>query len=342
VELFKRLQRALEVARERAERARIDAAERAQCETLVQAHAPEIERVEGQLKRVLATLRANTPEGQDEDHAHVTLTERIEELDYLERREGELRLDPRWARLHDDERLDPAIEAESLFDLGVYDSALRDLTEEISRHDRRLGELDHLLADDPGSGVARAREYELEVVQKLTGAKRARDRLALLAGLLDEAERRFRQENQPDVLRHASRYLETITDGSYVRLDYSEEEGEGLLVQPAGRQEPVRVGPPISRGARDQIYLCLRLGLLDHLDEGRARLPLILDEALVHWDRSRRASVYPLLRKVGEKRQVILLTCHEPLAQEAEEQLQTRRIELAATRRPEGSVFETP
>lgn len=330
-ELFKRLQRGLDVARERAERARVDAAERAQCETLVQAHAPAMDRVAEHLGRVLATLRANTGEGQDEDHAHVAVTQRIEELAYLDRREGELRLDPRWTRLHQDERLDPEIEAEALFDLGAHDAKLRELAEEISRHDRRLGELDHLLADDPGSGVARAREYELDVSHRLTEVKRARDRLALLARLLDEAERQFRQENQPDVLRNASRYLAMVTDGRYVRLDYSEDDDEGLLVQPAGRDEPVRVGAPISRGARDQIYLCLRLGLLDHLDEARARLPLILDEALVHWDSSRRAPVYPLLREVSERRQVILLTCHEPLAREAEELLQTRRIELTGS-----------
>ena len=56
----------------------------------------------------------------------------------------------------------------------------------------------------------------------------------------------------------------------------------------AERGESVPVGAPLSRGTREQIYLCLRLGTLDYLDRGRESLPLLLDEALVHWDAKRR------------------------------------------------------
>ena len=64
------------------------------------------------------------------------------------------------------------------------------------------------------------------------------------------------------------------------------------------------------------------------MDEHRESLPLILDEVLVHWDAERRAALYPLLAKVAERRQVILLTCHAHLAEEHRHALKGRVIEL--------------
>ena len=72
--------------------------------------------------------------------------------------------------------------------------------------------------------------------------------------------------------------------------------------------------PPLSRGTLDQIFLCLRLGLLDHLDQGRERLPLILDDALLRTDDARRREIYPLLAEVSRQRQVFLLTCQDWIA----------------------------
>ena len=143
-------------------------------------------------------------------------------------------------------------------------------------------------------------------------------------------KRRHREANQPDVLRRASEYLTVISGGRYGRLDYPHgEEGE-LHVESAERGESVPVGAPLSRGTREQVYLCLRLGTLDYLDHGRESLPLILDEALVHWDAKRRRELYPVLRKVAERRQVVLFTCHAELAQEARAALDLAYIDLGA------------
>ena len=130
------------------------------------------------------------------------------------------------------------------------------------------------------------------------------------------------------MLRRASAYLRRVTDGRYTRLDYQASPTGGLLVSLAERAEPVPVGHPISRGTLDQIHLCLRLGLLDHLDEERETLPLVLDDALLRMDDVRRPEVYGLLTHVAQRRQIFFLTCHRNIAAEAERALKARRVDL--------------
>jgi uncharacterized protein YhaN len=200
-----------------------------------------------------------------------------------------------------------------------------DCDRELAETNTRLGEIKNLLSSDPGSRQARIGDRLREAEDRLAGLRRERDRLALLESILVHAERRFREEHQPPVLLRASAYLERATAGRWGRLDF---EAGGLLVSGSGRDEPVPAGSPLSRGTLDQIFLCLRLGLLDHLDEGRERLPLVLDDALLRMDALRRAAVYPLLAEISQRRQVFLLTCQEWIAAEAEQALKLRRIAL--------------
>jgi uncharacterized protein YhaN len=76
------------------------------------------------------------------------------------------------------------------------------------------------------------------------------------------------------------------------------------------------VESPLSTGTREQVYLALRLAIVDHLDEGKETLPLLLDEILVNWDPERRQRVLDLLVELSRSRQIFLFTCHPHLAEE--------------------------
>ncbi len=66
----------------------------------------------------------------------------------------------------------------------------------------------------------------------------------------------------------------------------------------------------LSVGARDQIYLSLRLALIDFLS-GTSTLPIICDEPFASSDDVRFYSGMDLLLAESTKRQIIILTCHE-------------------------------
>jgi uncharacterized protein YhaN len=335
VELASLLRSALAEARERAVQVERDRVERAQAERELASHRPVLERKRTHLARLERVLRANAPRSAELAAAYRDVRERGAGERFVRERERELRLDPRYERLGELGYGDEPSEA----DLDVErrdaerEAELTALEERIGHARERLGELGSRLGADPGSRQARARDEVVALETELAELERERDRLALLESIVSAAEREFRDAHQTDVLRRASAYLTRVTGGRYSRLDIDEgpDPDGGLLVTCAEREEPILVGPPLSRGTLDQIFLCLRVGLLDHLDEARERLPLVLDDALVRCDRGRRAEIYRLLADVSRERQVFLLTCHDHLADEACRELAGDQQELFTT-----------
>jgi len=144
-----------------------------------------------------------------------------------------------------------------------------------------------------------------------------RDRKWVLARLLREADRRFREEHQPDLMRRASAYLAHLTGGRYDRILAEEDEDADLFrISGPGLAGPIPLRHPISTGTLEQAYLSLRLAIVDHLDAGPDRLPLFIDEVFVNWDEERRARGLELVGSIARTRQVFVFTCHPPLADE--------------------------
>ena len=144
-----------------------------------------------------------------------------------------------------------------------------------------------------------------------------RDRRWLLAQLLKEADRRFREEHQPDVLRRAGEHFRHLTHGRYDRLVVEESAGsERFQLVGPGQSAPVPLASPVSRGTLEQAYLALRLAIVDHLDQGVERLPLFLDEVLVNWDAARRIRGVARLADLAAGRQLFVFTCHADIADE--------------------------
>jgi uncharacterized protein YhaN len=191
-------------------------------------------------------------------------------------------------------------------------------------------EIENLLKRSETLARDAAHLRELETVDAVDGElassneqsahlERERDRKWVLAKLLREADRRFREEHQPDLLRRAGSYLRHLTGGRYERLVVDERDGADLFkVVGPGLPAPVALAPPVSTGTLEQAYLSLRLAIVDHLDQGAELLPLFIDEVFVNWDQERRARGLEVMARISEQRQVFVFTCHEGLAAELE------------------------
>lgn len=104
------------------------------------------------------------------------------------------------------------------------------------------------------------------------------------------------------VNRKASEIFAEITDGKYAGLSYDREKGfrvwDGMRQIPAER---------LSRGTLEQIWFAFRMAGAQALQE--EPMPIILDETFAFYDDKRTQSALKWLR--GQKKQVIIFTCHD-------------------------------
>jgi uncharacterized protein YhaN len=84
----------------------------------------------------------------------------------------------------------------------------------------------------------------------------------------------------------------------------------------------------LSQGTSDQLYLCLRLALLDVLTADR-KAPLFLDEPFAHLDDHRRRNMLSLLSGAARDRQIVLFTCWAHYDQIAEKVIVLERTPVA-------------
>jgi hypothetical protein len=171
----------------------------------------------------------------------------------------------------------------------------------------RLNEQLSLLAEDR---QLPARQFELGLVERQMHDSIERWQvLALCHGVLERMRAVYETERQPETLREASEYLARMTGGQYRRVWTPLTENVLFVEDAAGKSLPVEV---LSRGSREQLFLCLRLALCSLYARRGADLPLVLDDVLVNFDAQRTKAAAAVLRDFAASgRQVLVFTCHE-------------------------------
>ena len=250
--------------------------------------------------------------------------------------------------------LDEVAKAETQFaiqeeDLAKYDAAenrdavarleaeLEEIEAELRRVEQRRAVVGRELESLGADGARDAVKLELSRVDGELRAAKERWHAATLAGRAFAGMRAdVERTRQPAVLAAAGRYLEQLTGGRYRRV-WSPLGERTLLVEDAAG---TALAPDaLSGGTREQLYLAIRLGLMDHVAEadetaGGAvidgngldlRPPVVLDDVLVNFDQLRTEAALDTLRTfcaeetradgtVRPARQVLFFTCHLHLA----------------------------
>lgn len=170
-------------------------------------------------------------------------------------------------------------------------------------------------------------ESRINVLEdELERACEKRDRLVLLSEVIKFADQKFKEENQPQVLRNAGKYFNIITGGKYGDIYLEEEDGGNIImVKEAAQIIPRRVVDTFSKGTLNQLYLSLRMALIDYLDKDKEALPVCFDELLVNWDDKRLNNSLELIKEWSENRQIFIFTCHDWMADKIESFLGVKR-----------------
>ncbi|HSG70161.1 MAG TPA: hypothetical protein VLA12_07090, partial [Planctomycetaceae bacterium] len=129
---------------------------------------------------------------------------------------------------------------------------------------------------------------------------------------MTEFKTKLEQEQRPETLQRAERYFRQLTGSRYHRLWAPLGELDVHVEDHAGLTKSLN---ELSGGTREQLLLALRLSLMEELREKGMKLPFILDDILVNFDESRiRAAMDTLIQFAAGGTEVILLTCHQHLA----------------------------
>jgi len=122
---------------------------------------------------------------------------------------------------------------------------------------------------------------------------------------LSDAAAQLQRRFAPRISQRAQALFGKLTGGRYTRLTL----GDDLSVHAGAQQEDtLRSALWRSDGTMDQLYLCVRLAVAEELTP---QAPLILDDALVRFDRQRLEQAMAVLKEAAESKQVILFTCQD-------------------------------
>ena len=152
---------------------------------------------------------------------------------------------------------------------------------------------------------------ELNVREQLRGRMRAAaERYLVLAAarvILDRAVERAERERQPELLNRASVYINKFTCGAYTRVYNSAREN---LLKLASPDFPDGKTPnQLSRGTREQLFLALRMALIDSSAAEGEALPVVFDDVFVNFDNDRRKAAQETLEEFAADKQLIIFEC---------------------------------
>ena len=143
-------------------------------------------------------------------------------------------------------------------------------------------------------------EEKQEEIQEL---KKQEEIIMLTMQNLDEAYEEMKTTITPKFTNNLSDTIQEISNKKYSKVTISDT--NGMVVENA-RGEYIEAGK-LSTGTIDQLYLGLRLSMID--DISKETLPIILDETFAYFDNNRLENALSFLAKTLKNHQAIILTC---------------------------------
>jgi uncharacterized protein YhaN len=200
------------------------------------------------------------------------------------------------------------------------EESYKEVCHQVGRLEQGLQSLEQ---DERAAEAAAEAEQQLSKIKSFT---RTFVRKKLAAELLLREIRRYREANQGPVISRASQLFCRLTLGQHERLQIGfSADDEPVLLCIDAEQRQVQVDA-LSDGARDQLYLALRLASLERFAEHREPLPLLLDDVLIHFDDDRARAALQVLGEFASTTQVLFFTHHTRLLELARDAVAPDRL----------------
>ncbi len=140
---------------------------------------------------------------------------------------------------------------------------------------------------------------------KMLTLKKLEKSMELAKNVLSTCYENMKNSVTPKFTQNLSENIFEITNGKYKNVVLND--NDGLLVElENGNYE---MASKLSVGTIDQLYLSLRLSLVEELSE--EKMPIILDEVFAYYDSNRLKNALKYICEKFKEHQIIILTCTE-------------------------------
>lgn len=189
--------------------------------------------------------------------------------------------------------------------LSELGQRLNELIKEVSSCRKRLASVEHEInLLEEGTGYSRLLQEFQEKKADLREYVMKWSKFTLGRESLKKTIDHYQQTKMPNVIALAEENFSVLTEGIYHTIRVSNETIE------VERKDGVRFqAVELSQGTKEQLYISIRFALVRSFRD-IYKLPLLIDDGAVNFDRDRTNAFQKLLRTMEKEHQIILFTCH--------------------------------
>lgn len=193
--------------------------------------------------------------------------------------------------------------------LGELDSQLEEIGEKSAGMNQKIGELNVEIEQISSGNDLLIKQTEAELLkQQLRDFSRDWIKSQIGLFVLESAITKYETTRQPEVVIAAEGFLGSITGDNYPTIIKRIDSEDLEILHTSGSSKGLM---EMSRGTREQLYLAMRLGLIQEYEKRSESMPVIMDDILANFDDDRGPLAIQSMKKFAENRQVIVLTCHK-------------------------------
>lgn len=151
--------------------------------------------------------------------------------------------------------------------------------------------------------LSKLEENIVDNKERMLTLRKLEKSIMLAKEILDDSYQEMKNTVTPKFTQNLSKNIFTITDGKYNNIQFGDQ--KGLIVELENGN--YILASQLSIGTIDQLYLSLRLSMVEELSE--EKMPIILDESFAYYDTERLENILKYINNKYIDHQIIILTC---------------------------------
>ncbi len=190
-------------------------------------------------------------------------------------------------------------------DTENIDEKLNNLQNKIANKKIQLHslELDSQNIEPKLENLSKIEEKLVNDNEKMSTLKNLNLSMNIAKEVLENAYQKMKNMIAPRFTKNLSKNISIITGGKYKNVNINDEYGLIVELEDGSYVEANK----LSIGTIDQMYLSLRLSMLDELSE--EKMPIFLDESFAYFDAERLENILQFLAQNYADRQILIFTC---------------------------------